>query len=228
MRCPSCGATNPDSAAFCGQCHDRFTPMGVASAPAAPTPPAVPPGEGADVPWLAQIDAGAPPQASPAGEGRATVGRFSADGGHLTWTCATCATPHPFGVFTCPACGTRMDAEATSTGEVVDWSQARRLEAVVPGLGHLRSGHTGMGAARSAIAATWLVGSLLLAGEGVSGLLTASPLVLGMVVIWVTGPADLDAAAKGRAPRLDARRFMYLVVAATVGVIVAGGMTVLR
>ncbi|CAN5360155.1 hypothetical protein BH23ACT9_BH23ACT9_16110 [soil metagenome] len=140
-----------------------------------------------------------------------------------------CESTHPVGVFVCGVCGARMDAEAPDPdASPVDWEGAKRLEAVVPGLGHLRTGHGGMGASRLGIAVVWVLGSLLLAsGGGPSGLLTAAPLLIGLAVVWATGPGDLDAARAGRPPRLDARRFMYVVIAATTGVIVAGGLAVL-
>lgn len=203
MRCPTCNATNPDGAAFCGLCLRRFADVVPASAVA--------------------------PGSSPAGPARAEVGRFTAEDGELRWTCAVCGTQHPLGVFTCRTCGARIDVETPDPHAApVDLDRARRLEAVVPGLGHLRTGHTGMGGARAGITAIWLAGSLLLAGGGISGLLTALPLVVGLAVIWVTGPGDVRAARLGRSPRLDARRFMYLVLGATTCVILAGGLILLR
>lgn len=238
MRCPSCHATNPDSATFCGQCYQRFDVV-APSDPLLDTLGGPPP---AGEPWTGMANPGPrtpdtttaehatadhPTTAHATGQPVA-VGRFIADDEGLMWRCALCETRQPIGVFTCTVCGAKMDAEAPdAAANPVDLEAARRLEAVVPGLGHLRTGHSGMGVARSGIVAVWVLGALALATGGPSGLLTAAPLVAGMAVIWATGPGDLGAAHEDRAPRLDARRFMYLVIGVTTGVIVAGGLAVL-
>lgn len=257
MRCPHCNATNTDTATFCGQCYERFpgpeaAAPGHAVEPPAVEPPAVGPSaverpasrpDAADDQLDGLLGADLGPSTGPPGQDGTTrpteagrpspehpvaVGRFVADDGGLSWRCAICETTHPVGVFVCTVCGAKMDAESTAgSGPPVDLEHARRLEAIVPGLGHLRTGHTGMGAARIGIVAIWLLGSLVLASGGPSGLLTALPMVVGMAVVWGTGPGDLAAAAGGRPTRLDARRFMYLVIGVTTGVIIAGGLVVI-
>lgn len=216
MRCPGCGATNTDTATFCGQCYERFDIAPVAA------------DVGGAAETVAAVDSGEAPAARSDPAHPVAVGRFAAAEGGLTWRCALCDTSHSFGVFVCTVCGAKMDVEAREgSDEPVDYDSARRLEAAVPGLGHLRTGHTGIGAARGGIVVVWLLGSLVLASGGASGLLTALPMVLGMIVIWASGPADLEAARHGRPPRLDARRFMYLVIGVTTGVIIAGGLAVI-
>jgi hypothetical protein len=116
-----------------------------------------------------------------------------------------------------------MDAEAGGSDDV-DWEDARRAEVLIPGLGHIRAGQGGMGISRLAITAIWLLGYVALALGG--GALAGLPLLIGIAILWVTGPGDLDAARAGRPPRLDPQRFMYLVIAVTVGVIVAGGVSI--
>jgi hypothetical protein len=211
VRCPRCQATNADGARFCGQCFTRF------DAPQAPSPALDP----------------TPPPAAPSGPpvvrgggADARVGRFALVDGALTWRCAVCDTPNDAGTFACAVCGTRMDAESAPGGHV-DWPAARRAEALVPGLGHLRAGHAGVGAARMALVALWLVGTALLALGGLAGVAVAVPLLVGAAGIWVTGPGDLDAVRAGRPPRLDGRGLGSLVVGVTLGVIVAGGLTFL-
>ncbi|WP_370328208.1 zinc ribbon domain-containing protein [Euzebya sp.] len=211
MRCPSCGATNPEGARFCGQCYEVF------DAPRREDPdPAQPGRPEPDEPGPASPTA--PSTARPV-----AVGRFASVDGEMVWRCAVCDTTNPSTTFSCDVCGARMDAEE-GAGPDVDWAAARRRELLLPGLGHLAAGQAGMGAARMGIAALWLLGAFALALGGTAGLLAATPLVVGMSTIWVTGPGDLDAARAGRPPRLDARRFMYLVIGVTVGVIVLGGL----
>ena len=230
MRCPRCHASNPETATFCGQCYERFVPAPGAPLTADPLRGAVDaqtPGPQAAGTQAADTQTSGPQAAETQPGAAVAVGRFEASDGGLTWRCGICDSTHPVGVFTCGVCGAKMDAEVREGTGPVDLEQAKRLEAMAPGRGHLRSGHTGMGAARSGIVLVWLALSLVLASGGLVGLLTALPLVVGLVAIWVTGPGDLAAVAAGRAPRLDARRFMYLVIGATTGVIVAGGLAVI-
>lgn len=206
MRCPHCQASNPDTAVFCGQCFERFDT-------AAAEPEAAPAGTDR-------------PQPGGAGAGTAVAGRFSAVDGALTWRCALCDATNDLSAFSCSVCGAKMDAE-TDAAAVVDWPAARRAESLMPGLGHLRVGLTGMGVARTGTVGLWLVLVLLLSLSGGAGLVTALPLLIGIAAIWVTGPGDLDAARTGRRPRLDARGFMYLVTGVILGVIVAGGVSLI-
>lgn len=227
MRCPTCQATNPDSATFCGQCYMRFE-HGTASADPLPRRDGSDP---EDLPeWLA---VGAPDEpatgdvasADPPGPDPrpATVGRFHSDGVAVGWTCVVCGEDNPMAEFSCTVCGTRMDAEVDHAS-AVDWPAARRVEAFVPGLGHVRAGSGGMGMARTAMVLLWGLGAAVLATAGGAGLLAALPLLVGVLVIWVTGPSDLDALRAGREPRLNARVFLYLVIGVTVGVVALGGL----
>ncbi len=213
MRCPDCNASNPESASFCGQCYAIF-PKAAPEPTPGPTPDPVSERPG--------------PAAAPARPaGQAVAGRFSAVDGELTWRCAVCDTTNDVTTFVCTVCGAKMDTESGTAAEATDWEAAKRAEALVPGLGHLRTGHNGMGASRMGIVLLWLIGSFTLAAGGVNGLLAAVPLILGMGVVWATGPSDLEAARHDRRPLLDPQRFMYLVIGATVGVIVAGGLVIL-
>lgn len=226
MRCPRCDATNPDTATFCGQCYDRFETPDPDPAPADATTT----GDEGGAQFRTPVDdtAVVPPRAHSGGGEVVAVGRFTLTGEGLTWRCAFCDTSHPAGEFVCTVCGAKMDDEAGATATAaVDWDRARRLELLAPGLGHLRAGQGGMGAARGGILIVWLLGTVLLVTGGLSGLLTAVPLLLGIAVVWATGPGDLDAARRGVTPRLDARRFMYLVIGVTTAVIIMGGLAVI-
>lgn len=217
MRCPNCHATNPESATFCGQCFQRFGTETPPDAPALPTRGA--PAGTAPSEWEPA------PQSPLESSAEATSGRFKVAGDRVSWTCAVCGEDNEVGVFSCAVCGSRMDAEQAGE-EAVDWEEARRVELLAPGLGHYRAGAHGMGIARLTMVLLWLVGAVLLALGGLLGLVTAIPLVLGVVIIWATGPGDLRALRAGRAGTLDARRFMYLVVGVLIGVIVIGGIGV--
>ena len=235
MRCPSCLATNSDTATFCGQCYTRFD-----------QPPAAEPVRSApdldEVPWLvtgAPTDAApsdttpsdtapsdaAQPETVPATGATATAGRFHFDDGRAGWTCGVCGEPNELTAFTCDVCGARMDAEEPPVRlSPEEWDRARRAEALAPGVGHLRTGSPGSGIARLGMVLLWFLGTVLLATGGTGGIIASVPMVVGILVIWATGPGDLTALQRGRSPRLDARRFMYLVIGVTVAVIVVGGI----
>lgn len=244
MRCPSCNATNPDTATFCGQCYEKFSApepepgalptrevdpsASVDPAPlATPVPDWLVLSDSADLP-LAQPadDTAGEERDAPAGSGSAVIGRFRAEDGSLGWTCGVCGEANPLEEFTCSVCGSRMDAEEPDEGPKVAWETARRIEMLAPGIGHIQAGVTGMGIARTGMVVFWAIGALALSGGGASGLVTAVPFLLGIAAVWITGPGDLEAARMGRPPRLDARKFMYLVIGVLVGVIVLGGIGV--
>lgn len=245
MRCPSCQATNPDSATFCGQCYEKFTVASEESPPLPrrePAPEGMPDGDGPPpvptVPdWLVLSDGdlagdtghaheAVPTPTAPKGSGSATVGRFRAQDGSLNWTCGVCGEANAMDVFTCTVCGSKMDAEEPDETPAVSWAAARRIEMLAPGVGHIQVGSTGMGIARAGMVVFWAIGALLLSGGGSSGILAAVPFLIGILVVWATGPGDLEAVHLGRQPRLDARRFMFLVIGVLVGVIVVGGIGV--
>lgn len=237
MRCPSCQATNPDTAAFCGQCYERFEaqPVAVADphelpdwlAVGAPAPPADADGPPGTPGTPGTPTAGEEPRpdgaGTPAERREAAAGRFRSDGVQARWTCVVCGEENSMEDFSCTVCGSRMDAEADPTAGV-DWVAARRLELMAPGLGHLRAGQGGMGVARTTLVVLWSLGALALVLSGTAGVLAALPLVIGIVAIWVTGPSDLDALRVGRQPRLGGRTFLYLVIGVTIGVITLGGL----
>lgn len=238
-RCPACGATNPDSASFCGQCLTRFEA-------AAPTPAAAPAGTAtsARTPWAGGAEpplpvfdddlqpqvaagvaaaAGAHGGAAPAERRPAEVGRFSAGEGGVRWTCGVCGERNPVAEFTCEVCGSRMDASEDERANV-DWDAARTRELMLPGLGLLHAGVGGGGGARVFLAVLWLLGALGLAFQGLGGLLGAFPLLVGLAVLWLVGPGDLQAAKDGREARLTPRRLLYLVAGVTMGVMLMGGL----
>lgn len=240
MRCPSCMATNPDSASFCGQCYTRFDQQDVAQPqPEQAEPDAAQPDRSPgipdldELPWLVTGAAASPADTTPApdpaapesGRVTATAGRFHVHEGGAGWTCGVCGEPNALTAFTCSVCGARMDAEeAPARLSPDEWDRVRRTEALAPGVGHIRAGSPGAGIARLGMVLLWFLGTVLLATGGTTGIIASLPMVLGILIIWATGPGDLTALQRGRDPRLDARRFMYLVIGVTVAVIVVGGI----
>ncbi|MEE8601017.1 DUF7577 domain-containing protein [Euzebya tangerina] len=221
MRCPSCGATNPDTATFCGQCYEVFaTPE---PDPAPPQLESIAPSMGSGVTEIGPPGVG---EAAHPPARTARAGRFVTSDGQTMWTCAVCDTQNSLEHFVCDVCGAKMDTEdAGTTPTQADWAAAQRAEWMIPGLGHIRTGQEGMGYARLGVVALWAIGVvvLLVIGGG-TGLIVSLPLLFGLVAVWGTGPGDVLATRSGREPRLDARRFMYVVIGVTAGLIVMGGV----
>ena len=224
MTCPTCQASNPETAQFCGQCYQVF--VSEAPAPATPALESVAPVVSGAVTTVDGAPGGADTPGDVPARPEAKAGRFVTVEGEARWTCAVCDSLHPLEEFVCDICGTKMDMESGGVEAAgANWEDARRLELMAPGLGHIRTGQTGMGYARLGVTSLWAVGALfLLLAGGTKGLLVALPLLFGIVAVWGTGPGDVTAVRADRSPRLDARRFMYLVIGVTAGLIMMGGV----
>lgn len=209
MRCPACGATNPDTAAWCGQCYRRFdagvdtdadaaaqapSPNGSSSPGDAPSPPA-----------------GAPSPAAPA----PTTQGFRREGDDLQWECPECGHFNDIDVTSCLVCGTSfLERFRSQEPEPVrNWATALLLSAVAPGAGHLSVGRYGAGLARLVLFCAWVLGAVLLATSAGSGaLIAATPLLLGAVVLWALTLVDLYRLQQGESEILAGRTFLWLVV----------------
>jgi ribosomal protein L40E len=231
MRCDACGARNPAKASWCSQCFASFAPTPPAEAPTSgpasdqPAPP---------VPGRAPRPA-APAPASPPPERAGTASRPDAApptgprerdvrqrDGEVEWRCAVCDGWSPLRAATCRRCGAGRTGFGVDAPEPVAGEELQRLvvlTVLLPGLGHVRAGRVGTGAARAVIAVAWLVGALVL---GVGALRTgaapiaAVPLALGAAIVWVASVRDVRALGDGRGRELlDARGLLWLVAGVT-------------
>lgn len=190
MRCPACGATNPEGASWCGQCYTSFT---ASPEPAQPAEPGQAPG----------------PAAEPSTSG------FRKRGDALEWQCPRCDAYTSVEQLDCQVCGTplaaRYDVDTDETEH--NWSAAMALSAVVPGAGHLAVARYGAGAARLLLFTVWLVGGLLLTASGGAGAIpAAAPLYLGAFVLWAGSLVDLHQLQRGDRELLAGRTLLWLVV----------------
>lgn len=223
MRCPECGALNPDTAEWCGQC---VTAVGGAQAPDAT---ARVPDTAAD----ARAAAGSSDVASPRDDGTdrsetADAGGregFRTTGEGIDWQCAYCGSWNPLEVTTCAVCTQTftetlrrrrgLDVEAETPGREVSENVALVATALVPGSGHWLLGHAGMGIARAVIYVLWLVGGLLLsvaAGSNQQSIWPGLTLLLGAFVVWLGSVLDVVNLGRGNAEVLRPRVFFWLVV----------------
>ena len=206
MRCPACGASNPEGAAWCGQCYRRFDEPEVAQevapkeiAPHSPESDPAQPGT--------PDDAAAP--ATAAGEG------FRKDGDVIEWECPQCGNFNAIELQHCDVCGSSfLDRFRTEEPEEPrNWNAALVMTMLLPGAGHLAVGRYGSGWARIVLFAGWLLGTLMLISAGGSqGVVMGTPLLLGALILWVMSMVDVYRLQQGDSEILVGRHLLWLVV----------------
>lgn len=237
MRCPSCGARNPETAGWCGQCYQDMRPPDRAeagpaasapqghaeTAPAAPRGPAAPkrvPGSDSDA-----AGGAATPRAD-ADEPRA--GRaFRRRGQQMEWRCARCDSWNPLEAPACTVCGeafarSLQQETAPPPSRDVPEGTAVLASAVLPGLGHVLLGRTATGIARALLYGLWLVGGVaLLRGALRSGqsALPAVALLGGAAAVWLASLYDALLAARGDSGELLGPRALLWLVVGVIGAV---------
>ncbi|HVM21446.1 MAG TPA: hypothetical protein VM307_15920 [Egibacteraceae bacterium] len=198
MRCPHCGATNPESAAWCGQCYRRFDHPDVA--------PRLN-GHGHDQPHDAAV--------GPARVGAATADSgFRREGDRVEWECPTCGHYSPMDLQHCERCQTSfLERFRTEEPEPPrNWNQALLLTAVVPGAGHIAVDRYGTGIARAALFVSWILAAVLLGpAAGGRAAMVVGPLLLGALVLWAGSIVDVYRLSQGQRELLAGRPMLWLV-----------------
>lgn len=212
IRCPDCGALNPEGAEWCGQCHRRFR---APEPPRAPAPPAaVPPPASTPVERPAVSD-------TPSGEVDPAVvgtrrGAFEVTDVGIQWTCAVCESQNPIEVEVCSACGapfadTVRDKRAESiTG---DPNNAAMYSLFLPGAGHAYLGLWGDAIARAVI-------SLFTLTVAVTSFFGEAPLVVAVFgllsfALWIVAAHDAYREARHESGRviIRTRHYGYVMLA---------------
>lgn len=199
-RCEACGATNPASAQWCGQCLRRFD----SPAPPASAPPA------AEAPVVGG-KAAAPAEGAPAFR--------QADRG-FEWACTACGTYSPLEERACVACGYVLVLHGDASEGEVDWARVRRRNLFAPGAGHLATRHRGIGLGVLFLWGVWLLSGVLLATQP-GGAVMAMPLLAGALFLWTAVQVDGGRLAQGQPAFLDGRVVLWAVVGVTLLVVVA-------
>ena len=193
MRCPGCGATNPDTASWCGQCYKRFV-----EEPAAPA--AVPP---------PSANGDTPRPLAPTTKG------FRRRDDQIEWACPECEHFNAIELQTCEICGTSFAErfrEEPAEAAPQNWPAALAMTAIAPGAGHLAIGRYGSGAARLLLFCSWMVGALLLLTSGGGRAVgVAMPLLLGALIMWAASLLDIYRLSRGEAEVLVGRKLLWLV-----------------
>lgn len=218
MTCQACGAHNSDRAAWCTQCYGPLVEPpepdgGSLFGGHEPTEQESSP----DGPEDAAGEGGPPPPAS----GGGGVARGDRDvrvrDEQVEWRCSVCQSWTSLFEPACSGCGapragfTPPDSAAERAPRV---SVATSLVAgaLLPGLGHLLRGSTGLGVAILLLFVLWAGGSL--ASLGGTSALTAV-LLLAAVALWVAALLDIWQRGSGGAAVLSGRMLARATIAVT-------------
>jgi hypothetical protein len=215
--CPSCGARNGERAAWCSQC---FAALGETSAA---THGVAPPPTAADA---------AGPEPPPPVPGAAAVQPGSDDRDvrvrdeQVEWRCPVCRSWSPLLEAACRGCGRGragfMPTEAVRAREPRAGAAVSLVaSALLPGVGHLLWGVTGLGLAVLLLWSLW-VGGAVASRAGAAPVTVV--LVLAAVALWVVSLLDLRRRSTDAAPVLTGRLLAWSTVVVT-GLLVLAAIT---
>jgi ribosomal protein L40E len=204
VTCPSCGASNPPGAEWCGQCLTRFgrqLPARTAAPPA--QRPAGVRSSGGDGLNPAPPR---PPDLSRTVEVRLTPaagGRIRRAGAELEWSCLACDTVNSIKLPVCRTCGASMldlFRQAAPPRPARRPGVALALSAL-PGLGSWYAGAPADGLARLVLAAWWVSTTTLLWGRpSLVLVLVGLVFAVAAVALWVVSAVDALRLVAGRRP----------------------------
>lgn len=220
MRCPHCGATNAETAQWCTQCYRRFDepvpPPDVVTTPDDDAVPVEQAGAGDETAIPVEAPETTEPAQPPAAVDRAG---FRREGEELQWQCVTCNSFNAMEATICAVCGAAFaDRFRDDTPEPPrNWGQALALSAIVPGAGHIAVGRYGSGVARLVLFVTWLLGAVVLGNAaGARGIAVVTPLMIGVLILWIGTIVDVYRLQQGDTELLTGRHLLWLVVAVLV------------
>ena len=204
VRCPRCGALNPSSADWCGQCLE---PRARKATDVPPAPP--PPSSGSR-----------PSSLQPQGEHDPRGATATLDGGAGTWRCSVCESENPLQADQCGVCGAsfaRSMRPDQPTRVQRDPGKTALYSLFCPGAGHAYLGEWGQAVARFVLSA-WVVTVALLSGlQGRSGVAWTTAILFGLIAfcLWLIAAHDAYREATGArsAVILKGRMIVYLVIA---------------
>lgn len=238
VTCPSCGASNPPAAEWCGQCFTHFGRQlpatkarnggaGDGRAPPKPKPPAGVRQSGGD--GLSPAPP-RPPDLSRTVEVRlmpAAGGRIRRAGADLEWSCLACDTVNPLELPACRTCGASMlDLFRQPAPPRPPRSPRVALAlSVVPGLGTWYAGAPADGVARLVLAGWWTSTTGLLGSRSSLPLaIVAAVFALAAVALWVVSAIDALRMVGGQPPVAGPR--VLAVAAAVLSLVLLAGLVV--
>ena len=201
LRCPTCGASNPAHAGWCGQCLTRFDAGEDHNGSGPPLVDVV-----IEEPDIRQSAAGP------------------------VWRCPACEERNPIEATMCARCGTPFASlfrESRSANPRRAPGKALALSCVLPGLGHWAAGKTGAGIARVILYA-WTLGiSVLLfvrppAAGGTGVRMVAITFAVAAAAVWLLALLETMRLTEGDERPVVPPGALTWVSAALSAVLVAG------
>lgn len=228
MRCPDCGALNPDEAGWCNQCLRRFQPPppppGAGLSEAAPATGTEAPTAGVDpfdsLPTAA--DAIRAPGEVLEDSERSVVGTergpFVVTETGVVWRCPSCESINPIDVEICTGCGTLLRSVVAPTEDRRPERDPRLtvfVSLAFPGVGHAYLGMWGQAFARAAIAALAIAAAIAGVTLDAAGS-RAMAVIFAFIALAIWGVSVQDAFheanRKSRSVILKGRMFLYVTL----------------
>ena len=202
-RCPSCGASNPETAQWCSLCLERFDK---------PAPETDAPEPGAPAATATEDGAPAPDRPKP------DYSAFQVTEEGIKWICPTCGTPNNLDMSACTACGTTFaEAVRPKPARVErDPGTVTMISLFFPGAGHAYMGMWGQAVARGVLS-LWVLGVAivgLLDKEVPGSLVMATLFGVAAFALWAITAHDAyrEAINDPNSVWLRGKRFLYLVL----------------
>lgn len=136
--------------------------------------------------------------------------------GEPVWVCPSCALKQPMTSFVCQRCQHRFGHSPQESIPVADTS---RYERYFPGLGFIKAGKTAHGLPRMLIVVSWILACILV---GLQRPLMALPLLVGIIILWVSGKHDLVEVINNRPPFFNTKRLLFLIIGVILTFILIG------
>lgn len=194
LKCPTCGATNADSAVWCNQCYSPFSQP----APVSDSSPIVDAGTADGVATIETV-------------GRAIATRQMPDPTGAGWTCKSCDSPNPLDTNDCTVCGASIyetfgaeqkDRPDVAPRTVLLWAL------FLPGMGHVKTGNGLLGLTMAALVVFSGIAAAALASTSQGA--AAAFFGVAHLVLWAISVIDAMALANGNRPMLYGRRITFV------------------
>ncbi|MEA2486774.1 MAG: hypothetical protein QOF16_428 [Actinomycetota bacterium] len=219
VRCPNCGASNPRSATWCGQCQTPFAPS-VPAEQAVPSPsPSPPVAPEARQPEIVERPATESPPVTDLGLGTESEhGPFTVGEEGITWICGACGSSNPLDLPLCSVCGATFKdtVEPDERLPERDPNTTALVALVYPGAGFAYLGRWPEAIGRAVVGTFALSVALIAALVGSGSVSAVIGITYGLAAfgLWVLGVHDAYRAAQHQEALvvLKARMLLYVLL----------------
>lgn len=227
MRCPNCGALNPDAASWCSLCFQRFDDKNEQQDPAPPAEQETigevhPVSPEAPVDFLGATAIPSIDLADPLGEQTTTVRRGLVKEGEevVGWLCPKCEHRNVMETNVCVVCGTSLFSVFQPETPPKEFAAKNPAVAaalsIIPGAGHLYLDRIGEAVARLSLAFWWM-GAVV--GLRTSGALAILRIVFALASVALVGLSAYDAYRQASDPNVRPALSRKVMLYATLGLV---------